>query len=97
MFKMTASMIAIAMIAITLSATIAAAQTPTPPTRVAIPLAAKANTRAVVTSGGRDAMPASPLRASMNTMKFVSVQGHGVAQRLVPSPVAGVKPGTPPK
>jgi hypothetical protein len=92
MFKMTASMIAIAMTAITLSATIAAAQTPTPPTRVAIPLAAKANARAVVTAGGRDAMPASPLGA--NTMKFVSVQGHGVAQRLAPSPVAGVKPGT---
>ncbi len=90
MFKMTASMIAIA-----LSATIAAAQTPTPPTRVAVPLAAKANAHAVVTLGGRDAMPAKPLGA--NTMKFVSVQGHGVAQRLVPSPVAGVKPGTPSK
>jgi hypothetical protein len=90
MFKMTASMIAIA-----LSSTIAAAQTPTPPTRVAIPLAAKANARAVVTAGGRDAMPASPLGA--NTMKFVSVQGHGIAQRLIASKAVGVKPDTQPK
>ncbi len=86
MIKVTISVIALA-----LSATVAAAQTsPAPPTKVAIPLANKASAHAVVAPNGRDAMASTAGKS--NAMKFVSTQGHGVVQRMAMAPVAGTKP-----
>lgn len=89
MFKVTASVIAIA-----LSATIAGAQTsPTPAAKVGIPLATKATAHA--------ARPASPqgAAATPTPVRFTSGHGHGVVQGmastaalpLAPKPVTQTK------